>query len=142
MEVKPLTERHYSNIESELLNHTGHPAPSQHCRKLVELEREGNMSGTGTEQLAKERGQRMRTARKSLGLTLETVSSDIGISRATLWKWEAGETAEFSAVPLLRLARRLYTSVEWLLWGEEADPWIAEHRYFFHRKSSPKGRRT
>lgn len=84
----------------------------------------------------------MRTARKSLGLTLEEVSREIGISRATLWKWEAGETAEFSAVSLLRLARRLYTSVEWILWGEASDPWIAEHRYFMHRKSTPKRHRS
>jgi len=76
------------------------------------------------ERLALERGERIRRARKAAGLTLDEVSKDIGMSRATLWKWETGRTESYDAVLLLWLARRLSTTHEWILFGT-ADSWAA-----------------
>jgi len=78
---------------------------------------------TEAQRLALKRGERIRKARKAAGLTLHQVSKDIGMSRATLWKWETGQTESYDAVLLLRLARRLYTTYEWILFGT-ADPWV------------------
>jgi len=79
------------------------------------------------QRLALERGERIRKARKAAGLTLDQVSKDIGMSRATLWKWETGQTESFDAVLLLWLARRLYTTHEWILFGT-GDPWATAPR--------------
>ena len=49
------------------------------------------------------------------------------MSRGTLWKWETGQTESFDAVLLLWLARRLYTTHEWILFGT-ADPWATAPR--------------
>jgi len=73
------------------------------------------------ERLALERGARIRRARKAAGLTLDQVSTDMGMCRATLWKWETGQTESYDAMLLLCLARRLYTTYEWILFGT-ADP--------------------
>ena len=67
--------------------------------------------------LALERGERIRRARIAAGLRLVDVSEDIGISRATLWKWETGQTASYDAVLVYHLARRLFTTYEWILFG-------------------------
>ena len=77
--------------------------------------------------LALERGGRIRKARNAAGLTLDEVSKDIGMSRATLWKWETGQTESLDAVLLLWLARRLCTTHEWILFGT-ANPWITAPR--------------
>ena len=69
------------------------------------------------ERVALKRGERIRTARKAAGLTLNQVAKDIGMSRATLWNWETGQTESFDAVLLVWLARRLYTTYEWILFG-------------------------
>jgi len=102
------------------------------CYTLVQ-ERNGSFALTYGEvkaeaqRLALERGERIRKARKAAGLTLEEVSKDIGMSRATLWKWETGQTESYDAVFLLWLARRLYTTHEWILFGT-ADPWATAPR--------------
>jgi len=88
--------------------------------------------------LALERGERIRSARKAAGVTLDQVSKDIGMSRATLWKWETGWTESYDAVLLLWLARRLYTTYEWILFGT-ADPRATASRSAGPRK--PKKRR-
>jgi len=67
--------------------------------------------------LALERGDRIRIAREAAGVTLDEVAKDIAVSRATLWKWETGQVVIYSAVPMLWLARRLYTTQEWILFG-------------------------
>jgi len=92
------------------------------------------------QRLALERGERIRKARKTAGLTLDEVSKDIGMSRATLWKWETGQTESLDAVLLLWLARRLYTTHEWILFGT-ADPSVTASRSLRPTKK-PRPRRN
>ena len=77
---------------------------------------------TEAQRLALERGERIRTARKAAGFTLDELAKDINMSRATLWKWETGQVESYGAVAMLWLARRLHTTQEWILFGQ-ANPW-------------------
>lgn len=65
-------------------------------------------------------GQRLRSARETLGLTQEDVAGALGIQRTSIVAMEAGKR-NVSALELRRLARLYRRSVAWLL-GEEPDP--------------------
>ncbi|WP_426246564.1 helix-turn-helix domain-containing protein [Nocardioides sp. LHG3406-4] len=64
-------------------------------------------------------GQRLRSARETLGLTQEDVAGALGIQRTSVIALEAGKR-NVSAVELRRLARLYRRSVAWVL-GEEPD---------------------
>jgi transcriptional regulator with XRE-family HTH domain len=68
-------------------------------------------------------GQRLRSARETLGLTQEDVAGALGIQRTSVIAMEAGKRG-VSALELRRLARLYRRSVAWVL-GEEPDPDIA-----------------
>lgn len=64
-------------------------------------------------------GQRLRTARETLGLTQEDVAGALEIQRTSVIAMEAGKR-NVSALELRRLARIYRRSVAWIL-GEESD---------------------
>ena len=64
-------------------------------------------------------GQRLRSARETLGLTQEDVASALGIPRTSMIAMEAGKR-NVTALELRRLARLYRRSVAWIL-GEEPD---------------------
>lgn len=64
-------------------------------------------------------GQRLRSARETLGLTQEDVASALGIPRTSMISMEAGKR-NVTALELRRLARLYRRSVAWIL-GEEPD---------------------
>ena len=64
-------------------------------------------------------GQRLRSARETLGLTQEDVAGALGIQRTSVIALEAGKR-NVSALELRRLARLYRRSVAWIL-GEEPD---------------------
>ena len=68
-------------------------------------------------------GQRLRSARETLGLTQEDVADALGIQRTSVIAMEAGKRG-VGALELRRLARLYRRSVAWVL-GEQADPDIA-----------------
>ncbi|UXA15850.1 helix-turn-helix domain-containing protein (plasmid) [Mycobacterium sp. SMC-8] len=68
-------------------------------------------------------GQRLRSARETLGLTQEDVAGALGIQRTSVIAMEAGKRG-VGALELRRLARLYRRSVGWVL-GEEPDPDIA-----------------
>lgn len=68
-------------------------------------------------------GQRLRSARETLGLTQEDVAGALGIQRTSVIAMEAGKRG-VSALELRRLARLYRRSVAWVL-GEEPDADIA-----------------
>lgn len=65
-------------------------------------------------------GQRLRSARETLGLTQEDVAVALGIQRTSVIAIEAGKR-NVSALELRRMARLYRRSVSWIL-GEEPDP--------------------
>lgn len=64
-------------------------------------------------------GQRLRSARETLGLTQEDVASVLGIPRTSVIAMEAGKR-NVTALELRRLARLYRRSVAWVL-GEEPE---------------------
>lgn len=68
-------------------------------------------------------GQRLRSARETLGLTQEDVAGALGIQRTSVIAMEAGKR-NVSALELRRLARIYRRSVAWIL-GEEPDAEVA-----------------
>ena len=65
-------------------------------------------------------GQRLRSARETLGLTQEDVAGALSIQRTSVIAMEAGKR-NVSALELRRLGRLYRRSVAWIL-GEEPDP--------------------
>lgn len=63
-------------------------------------------------------GQRLRSARETLGLTQEDVAGALGIQRTSVIAMEAGKR-NVSALELRRLARLYRRSVAWILGEEE-----------------------
>jgi len=64
-------------------------------------------------------GQRLRTARETLGLTQDDVAGVMGMPRTSVIAMEAGKR-NVTALELRRLARLYRRNVQWLL-GEEDD---------------------
>jgi transcriptional regulator with XRE-family HTH domain len=64
-------------------------------------------------------GQRLRSARETLGLTQEDVAGALGIPRTSVIAMEAGKRG-VGALEVRRLARLYRRSVAWVL-GEEPD---------------------
>ena len=65
-------------------------------------------------------GERLKTLRKELGWTLETLAGKCGVSTNTAWRWEQGK--QTPTVKLLRtLAETLRTNENFLM-GRSDDP--------------------
>lgn len=73
-------------------------------------------------------GQRLRTARETLGLTQDDVAGALGIPRTSVLAMEAGRR-NVTALELRRLARLYRRSVQWLL-GEEEDAAAVDHALY------------
>ncbi len=81
-------------------------------------------------------GQRLRSARETLGLTQEDVASALGIPRTSVISMEAGKR-KVTALELRRLARLYRRSVAWILGEEpeEAEQTSAEDQALFRATS-------
>lgn len=80
-------------------------------------------------------GQRLRSARETLGLTQEDVASALGIPRTSVISMEAGKR-NVTALELRQLARVYRRSVAWILGEEpEADQASAEDQALFRATS-------
>ena len=68
-------------------------------------------------------GERIREARKRVGMSQELLAERMEVSRQAVAKWESDRSAP-SAERLFRLAEVLGTTTQFLLWGdtETADP--------------------
>lgn len=79
-------------------------------------------------------GQRLRSARETLGLTQEDVAGALGMPRTSVIAMEAGKR-NVSALELRRLARLYRRSVAWIL-GEEPDPEVVGDNGALYRATS------
>lgn len=60
-------------------------------------------------------GERIRTRRKELGLTAENLAEKLGISRATMYRYESGEIEKIPVTMLEPLAKALNTNPAYLM---------------------------
>lgn len=65
-------------------------------------------------------GSRVRAAREALGLTQGDLAKRMGATYATVSQWETGVTKQVKADLLLRAAKALRTTPDWLLYGIES----------------------
>ena len=63
-------------------------------------------------------GKRLRSLRKSKGLTLKQLGELIGVSKQVISDWENGALGNIGGANLLRLADALATPPKFLLWGK------------------------
>jgi transcriptional regulator with XRE-family HTH domain len=68
--------------------------------------------------LSQTSGDRLRKARLQRGLTAEDVHAATGISRTTLWRWEAGKIGRIPVSDLARLADLYGVSLDMIWYGE------------------------
>ena len=62
----------------------------------------------------------LKTKRKELGLTMEEVAHSVGVSKATVQRWESGEIANVRRDKIASLAKALKTTPAYLMgWEEE-----------------------
>ena len=87
---------------------------------------------------ADEFGSRLKEARTRSTLSLRQLADEVGCSHSVLQKWEKGQTSSVDYVLLRRVAMRLLTTPERLMFGPGEDPWVASHLTF----SAPAKRRT
>lgn len=67
-----------------------------------------------TEQIQKNRTERLRSARKRLGLSLDEVAYSIGTTKASVSRWESGITGGIKLPQLQKLAKLYEVDTAWL----------------------------
>lgn len=63
-------------------------------------------------------GDRIRQAREALGLTQPALARRVGVTKSAVNQWEHGQTKRLEGENLLRCARALGVSPDWLLSGK------------------------
>lgn len=72
-----------------------------------------------------ETGERIKALRKRIGLSAEDLAAAVGISPATMYRYENGDTQKLSGNIIAEIAMKLHTSVNYLL-GTTDDPEIPQ----------------
>ena len=66
--------------------------------------------------------KRIKQRRIELGLSLQDISSDLGVSKSTLQRYESGKIRSIPLQQLEPLAKALHTSPDWLLgWTDDSE---------------------
>ena len=66
-------------------------------------------------------GERIKSRRKQLGISADTLADRVGISRSTMFRWEKGDIDKKDATVMNRIADALHTTSEYLF-GLTEDP--------------------
>lgn len=67
--------------------------------------------------------ERIKYLRKTKGLTLEDIASNVGVGKSTVRKWETGMIANMRRDKIASLADALGTTPEYLMgWSKENSP--------------------
>lgn len=64
--------------------------------------------------------ERLRTRRLELGLTLEEVGEAVGVTKATIQRYESGEIKNLKSTTIEKLAAILKTTPEYLMGWEDS----------------------
>ena len=80
--------------------------------------------------------ERIKNRRKQLGLSVDTVAEALGISRATVYRYEAAEIEKIPFDTLQAFAKILQTSVRYLI-GQTDDIHGADHQIQIFYDSRP-----
>ena len=68
-------------------------------------------------------GERIKSRRKQLGVSADVLADHIGVSRATIFRYENGSIEKLPMTCLEPIAKALYTSVEYLMgWTDDPNP--------------------
>lgn len=63
---------------------------------------------------------KIRSLRMGLGATLEQVGNEVGVSKATVKRWESGEIANIRRDKIYKLAQALHTTPAYLMGWDDA----------------------
>ena len=64
--------------------------------------------------------QRIRNRRKEIGITADELGNRVGVSRATVFRWENGSIEKLDVNKMVPIAEALHTNVRYLLgWSED-----------------------
>lgn len=64
---------------------------------------------------------KIRSLRVDMGATLEQIGNEVGVSKATVKRWESGEIANIRRDKIYKLAQALHTTPAYLMgWDEES----------------------
>lgn len=67
----------------------------------------------------------IKTRRLAIGLTLEEVAEKVGVSRATVSRWESGNISNMRRDKIAKLADALHTTPAYILgWSDDPNPVI------------------
>ena len=73
-------------------------------------------------------GQRMKLRRKEIGLSAETLADKLGVSPATIYRYENGDIEKVPGDRLGAIARALHTTPAYLMgWEENAAPVLPDN---------------
>ncbi len=76
-----------------------------------------------------EMGEKIKSLRKQLGLTLEQVGQAVGVGKSTVRKWEEGDIQNMRRDKIAALASALRTTPEFLMgWNPREDVWTSNLR--------------
>ena len=62
-------------------------------------------------------GERIRTARRKVGLSQEALAASLGVQRSAVSNWECAEGASPTVTNMLQLAKTTQVAFEWLATG-------------------------
>lgn len=66
---------------------------------------------------------KIRSLRTEMGATLEQIGNEVGVSKATVKRWESGEIANIRRDKIYKLAQALHTTPAYLMgWDDEQLP--------------------
>lgn len=68
----------------------------------------------------------IRARRSEIGKTFEEIGKEVGVSKATVLRWESGEIKDMRRDKLVALAKALKTTPSYLMGWEEAQPITAD----------------
>ena len=69
---------------------------------------------------------KIRSLRVGMGATLEQIGNEVGVSKATVKRWESGEIANIRRDKIYKLAQALHTTPAYLMgWDDEQPPSVS-----------------
>ncbi|MBR2895556.1 MAG: helix-turn-helix transcriptional regulator [Oscillospiraceae bacterium] len=78
--------------------------------------------------------EKIKHLRQTQGATLEEIGNIVGVSKATVKRWESGEIANLRRDKIYKLAQALHTTPAYLMGWEDDDPTRSEWNDYLFRQ--------